>query len=136
MRANINLATLLLGLVSLPSAANDIEERKSAVKQILKIEDFLPDKKSWTISTGMSITQRESNSFNTYVYQYGLTPSISIPYIRNVNKIEKNTGVNGFASVQYGLTKRTSSFALVGGGYRENITTNNGRRSGPRWLDT
>ncbi|NOI60847.1 hypothetical protein [Vibrio coralliilyticus] len=129
MQANKLLTMLLTGLVSLPSLAEDIEERKSAVKQILKIEDFLPDKKSWTISTGMSITQRESNSFNTYVYQYGLTPSISIPYVTNVSTTEKNTGVNGFASVQYGITKRTSSFALVGGGYREKITTTNGKES-------
>ncbi|MEW2694633.1 hypothetical protein, partial [Vibrio cholerae] len=60
------ISLVLIGLASIPAAANEEENRNLAVKQILKIEDFLPDKKEWTISTGMKISQRESQTFHNY----------------------------------------------------------------------
>ncbi|EJH66630.1 hypothetical protein VCHE25_0585 [Vibrio cholerae HE-25] len=120
------ISLVLIGLASIPAAANEEENRNLAVKQILKIEDFLPDKKEWTISTGMKISQRESQTFHNYVYQYEIAPNISIPYIRSVSKAEQVTGINGFASVQYGLTKRASLFSVFGGGYKETNTITNG----------
>ncbi|MCU8498638.1 hypothetical protein M2G70_08145 [Vibrio vulnificus] len=80
---------LFIGLSPLPVTANEKENRQLAVKQILKIEDFLPDKKAWTISTGVKISQRKSQSFDNHVYQYEIAPNISIPYIRSVSEIEK-----------------------------------------------
>lgn len=123
------ISLLLIGLASIPAAANEEENRNLAVKQILKIEDFLPDKKAWTISTGMKISQRKSQTFHNYVYQYEIAPNISIPYVRSVSEAEQVTGINGFASVQYGLTKKASLFSVVGGGYKETATTTNGNRN-------
>ena len=47
-------------------------EKEIAIKQILKIEDFLPKKKKWTISTGINIAQSESSFFYSNVYNYDL----------------------------------------------------------------
>ncbi|EHD0097333.1 hypothetical protein MOV00_002935 [Vibrio vulnificus] len=119
---------LFIGLSPLPVTANEKENRQLAVKQILKIEDFLPDKKAWTISTGVKISQRKSQSFDNHVYQYEIAPNISIPYIRSVSEIEKITGISSFASVQYGLTKKASIFSVFSGSYRETTTTTNNKR--------
>ena len=127
MNRKTHIFLLSIWLTSLTALADEEENRQLAIKQILKIEDFLPDKKAWTLSTGMKISQRKSQSLNTHVYQYEIAPNIIIPYVRNVTEKEQVTGINGFASVQYGLTKKASIFSVVSGGYRETTTTINGK---------
>lgn len=106
--------------------AEEVENRRAAVKQILKIEDFLPQRTNWTLSTGINVSQSSSQSFNSTAYQYEISPNITIPFIHNVYQYDKQSSVSGFLSAQYGATKNISPFIAVSGSYNEIFSIKNG----------
>ncbi|CED60698.1 putative exported protein [Moritella viscosa] len=93
-----------------------------AVKQILKIEDLLPENKKWTISTGMYLSQRYSESSHSRMYSYENEDGENIPFSYFYQKKKTTNSISGFTSIQYGLTSRLSPFISVGGSYDEIVS--------------
>ncbi len=125
---NLMKKYILLGLcvIANSSFAQSEEDSRTAVKQILKIEDLLPQSKSWTITTGLGVSQNTNSSFNSYVFEYQVAPNVTVPYVHNENTINRRSSVDGFMSLQYGLTKKISPYISLGGGYQELVSINNG----------
>lgn len=126
---NYHVALVLLTFLPTSTFAEETKEtenRRTAVKQILKIEDFLPERRNWTLSTGMSVSQISNQSLSSSVYQYEISPNITVPFIYNVYSDNKSSSVSGFLSAQYGATKNISPFISISGSYNEVLSVKNG----------
>lgn len=89
--------------------------KKGSQKNILKIEDFLPDKKSWSFSSGVNILNSGGEGNYPAVYISQIAPG---QYIvdRTTRSYEKeNNGVSGYLSGMYGITDRISLAATLNG---------------------
>lgn len=120
---------VILCLIASPSNAQSEEDSRTAVKQILKIEDLLPQSKKWTITTGMGVSQNSSNSFSSHVFEYQIAPNVSVPYVYSEYSINRLSSLDGFFSLQYGLTKKISPYIALGGSYQELISIKNGNQN-------
>lgn len=84
-------------------------------KNILKIEDFLPEKKHWSLSYGASILNSSGDGNYPAVHITHVGPG---QYIvdRTTRSYEKESnGVSGYFSVMYGITDRVSLTTSLNG---------------------
>ncbi|QKJ59332.1 hypothetical protein [Serratia fonticola] len=80
----------LIGMASFITHAQTPRENVSAepVKSILKIDDFLPEKKNWSFGTGVNIINDSSDGTYSGVYINQISPGqyvidrTSLPYRR------------------------------------------------------
>ncbi|MGF1779800.1 hypothetical protein [Vibrio nomapromontoriensis] len=73
----------------------------------------------------MNISQSNNQSSHSYVYQYEVSPNISIPYIHHIDRTDKISSISGYASIQYGATEHLSPFVILNATYRELLSTKN-----------
>lgn len=90
---------------------------------IYKIEDFLPEKNKWTISSGLSVY--ENNKSSTYPqYTLNLTSIGSFFLDNSVSVVNTRTKqLNGYASFKYGVTDNLSVRGTWFGKYTRKDTT-------------
>ncbi|QGH63696.1 hypothetical protein [Serratia proteamaculans] len=90
---------------------------------IYKVEDFLPEKNSWTISSGVSIYE---NSKSSTLPQYTLNlTSLGSFFLDNSVSIvnTKTKQLTGYTSLQYGVTDNLSLRGIWIGKYSRKDTT-------------
>ncbi|HHQ4306814.1 TPA: hypothetical protein ACSP7Y_002826 [Serratia fonticola] len=111
------LLLTLIGMVSFISHAETPRENVSAepVKSILKIDDFLPKKKSWSFGSGVNIINDSSDGAYPGVYINQISPGqYVIDRTSLLYKRERN-GMSGYFSGMYGLTRQLSLSATANG---------------------
>lgn len=113
MKNGIFLLTLPFAIS--PLSAETIKNEYNSPKSILKIDDFLPDKKSWSFNSGVNIlnSSKEGSHPGFYINQIGPAQYVidrtSFAYERETN------GVSGYLSATYGLTNQLSLSTTING---------------------
>lgn len=106
---------LMLPCAIFSSAAETIQNEYESPKSILKIDDFLPDKKNWSFNSGINILNsgREGGHPGFYINQIGpaqyIVDRTSFAYKNETN------GVSGYLSAIYGLTNQLSLSTTING---------------------
>ncbi|WP_338559843.1 hypothetical protein [Erwinia sp. E_sp_B04_7] len=77
-------------------------------KNILKIEDFLPDKKNWSFSSGINIINSNGTGDYPVVYITQVAPGQYVVDQTTKSYDKENNGLSGFLSGMYGITNRVS----------------------------
>ncbi|MGF6189465.1 hypothetical protein [Serratia sp. 2723] len=111
------LLLILFGMISFISHAETPRENVSAesMKSILKIDDFLPEKKSWSFGTGINIINDSSNGAYSGVYINQISPGQYVIDRTSLSYRREKNGVSGYFSGMYGVTRQLSLSATANG---------------------
>ncbi|MEQ1962827.1 hypothetical protein ABLB69_06560 [Xenorhabdus khoisanae] len=82
---------------------------KDANKKLLfKIEDFFPDKRSWSFSSGVSILNNSSDGSQPRYYINQISPGQYIVDRTSLSYKKESNGISGYMSIMYGITSQFS----------------------------
>ncbi|MEB7883905.1 hypothetical protein [Serratia fonticola] len=93
------------------SSAHQAESPKS----MLKIEDFFPAKKKWSISAGANILNSSDKGTSPAYYINQISPGNFTIDRTSLSYKKENNGVSGYTTVMYGLTNQLSLAATLNG---------------------
>ncbi|WP_350305634.1 hypothetical protein [Photorhabdus viridis] len=98
---------------SLPQEKEIADKEKP--KNILKIDDFLPEKKKWTLSTGISILNKSGSGSSQSFYLNEISPGHYILNSGTQTYQKETNGVSAHSSLIYGITNELAVGATVNG---------------------
>lgn len=108
----------LLCLIVLSPATILAETKPSSSdppKSILKIEDFLPERQKWTVSSGVNILNSSSEGSQPGYHINQISPGQYILDRTNVPYRKENNGASAYLSGMYGVTSQLSLSATLNG---------------------
>lgn len=116
-------ATLALCFLAEFAFAESVPNLVVGAGGIYKVEDFLPDKNKWTISSGISIYENTKTNTSSQ-YSLNITSLGSFFIDNSVSIVTTNTKqLSGYTSFQYGVSNNLSLRGTVIGKYSKKDTT-------------
>lgn len=123
---NIFILLFFFGSVS-TGHTEPMETLVESPKSILKIEDFLPAQKKWSINTGVNILNNSIDGSHSGVYINEIGPGRYVFDRTSFSYDRESNGVSGYFSGAYGITDNISlSTTLNGQWVNVNFSTENG----------
>lgn len=111
---NITPCFVLLGAAPIV-CAESVRLTTESPKSILKIEDFLPEQKKWSISSGVSILNSSNDGGHPGVYINQIAPGQYILDRTSLSYKKEMNGVSGYFSGIYGITDQLSLSTTLNG---------------------
>lgn len=114
---NMNQITLLLIFIGTmaPGYAEPIKKSIETPKAILKIEDFLPAKERWTLSSGINILNKSNENGRSGYYINEVGPGQYVIDRTYLSARRETNGVSANLSVMYGITDALSFSTTLNG---------------------
>lgn len=109
----INFMAITILVCAFNSQAENLKGEPS--KNILKIEDFLPEKNSWSFGSGINILNSGGEGNYSALYINQVSPGQYIVDGTTKSYEKENNGVAGYFSAMYGITNQVSLAATLNG---------------------
>ncbi|MFD0705721.1 hypothetical protein [Photorhabdus akhurstii] len=90
-------------------------EKEDMTNSSFKIEDFLPDEKSWSLSSGISILNNSGDGSQPRYYVNQISPGQYIVDRTSLSYKKESNGISGYASIMYGITSQFSLSTTLSG---------------------
>lgn len=109
--------TLFILMVSLviisPSIMARVDNGISESKSSLKIDDFFPAKKKWSVVSGVNIINSKTSNTKPSYYLFQISPGYYLINKSSYSYKKENNGVSGYSSLMYGVTNNLSIATTV-----------------------
>ncbi|WP_241488307.1 hypothetical protein [Winslowiella iniecta] len=115
MRKLVGYLIYCLAVPAVQAATENKSTLKESPKSILKIEDFLPERKSWSFGAGVNILNNSNEGSQPGYYINQISPGQYIIDRTNLAYKKETNGLSGYLSGMYGLTSQLSLSATLNG---------------------